>query len=200
MPVAREYLRSLALAVFEANPETFSGRYDRSKFCFNVEPSADINGSASVATGALTLTSGAVLQAGNDADLVSLLCHELAHVTMQTPFTRHEKVEAGATAEEKSRLQELDATQEALASEANAASDEFDKIFELIELRDSNVIDDLVSTMKAEIGGQRTDLATRQGLYAKFVTGLVAKLTELGRRAWRRETAARSTFAPSSPG
>ncbi|MCX6124125.1 MAG: M48 family metalloprotease [Proteobacteria bacterium] len=88
-PKASQYLVNLAKIIATANPGTFSGVYDLSKFCFDVYYDPEVGKEANTVNGfaqpwdrRLVLFPTTFTFAKSDADIAGILTHELAHITM----------------------------------------------------------------------------------------------------------------------
>lgn len=81
--VVDTYLRDLMEYIAAANPQTFKGQLDVSNICINGSKEAIINAHAQPGTQRVVVDAGLLLAASNDAQVATVVAHELAHVTMQ---------------------------------------------------------------------------------------------------------------------
>lgn len=78
------YLSDIAKSIMKANLDTFKDVYDSSKFCFDVViDDKSVNASGNPLNRAVTANAGVILNSENDADVASVIAHELAHITRQ---------------------------------------------------------------------------------------------------------------------
>lgn len=90
------YLRALAVEIARANPQTFSGDYDITKFCFAVVK-GDTNAYARPDSRLVVFRTDIFKIFDTDATAASVMAHELAHVTMQHSLVPHDKLANNAT-------------------------------------------------------------------------------------------------------
>lgn len=81
-PQATQYLKQIIEHIAISNPDTFRDAYEAKSFCVDIQE-GPFNAYADPETGMITVFSGVIKQASNDAEVAAVLSHELAHVTMQ---------------------------------------------------------------------------------------------------------------------
>lgn len=124
-PEATAYVRKIAAQVMKANPDTFSGVYDPSKICLYVVKRSDVNASAASDIRNIFFNTGMLEIMDNDAELASVISHELSHITMQhvmdQPYEKLEESEEWKTAGRKlqDELKAIEAKSQAIFAENN---------------------------------------------------------------------------------
>ena len=83
-PTIDRYLAAVATTIANANPRTFVGSFQIQDICIYVQEDSKLNATATRNLNTITVNSGLVLAAENDAEIASTLSHELAHLTMQS--------------------------------------------------------------------------------------------------------------------
>jgi hypothetical protein len=86
---AEHYLYQLLDRITAANTHIFRGVYSPEQFSVWLENPKDYQASADQITGRLTMNPQLLLALPSDAAVASVLCHELAHVLLQTKFAAH---------------------------------------------------------------------------------------------------------------
>ncbi len=92
-PVADAYIRRLAVHIANANPKTLSGAFAPGRFCFSLNESEAFNAMASARFMLVELNAPILLYTASDAEVASVLAHELAHVVMRHDVAIHPDVE-----------------------------------------------------------------------------------------------------------
>jgi hypothetical protein len=90
-PLAKAFIANLAEQLMRANPSTFKGTFDPKAFCFGVMdrpdvfpgPFGEVNGMAFPWSGFVLITPKTFLHAETEADVASIIAHELSHITRQ---------------------------------------------------------------------------------------------------------------------
>lgn len=148
-PEATAYVRKIADQVMKANSDTFNGAYDPTKICLYVVRRSDVNASAASDIRNIFFNTGMLEVMGNDAELASVIAHELSHITMQhvmdQPYEKLEQSEEWKTAGRKlqEELKAVEAKSQAIFAENNALDMQLSRIGEELDQKVS-------ATMKAE--------------------------------------------------
>lgn len=77
------YLRKVADQIMRANPNTFKDAYAPEKICVFVTTGGEVNAAASHEKRTVIFQAGMLRVAGSDAEVASVVAHELSHITMQ---------------------------------------------------------------------------------------------------------------------
>lgn len=81
LPTAQRYLSALVTRIASASPKTFRDGLARDKLCVVVTDDARANGHADPFSGKVSIGRGVIELAANDAQVASIVSHELAHIT-----------------------------------------------------------------------------------------------------------------------
>lgn len=81
-PQATTYVQNILNHITTQNPQTFRDVYAPESFCIDLQE-GPFNAVADPQTGIVTVFTGVVKAAMNDAEIAAVLSHEIAHITMQ---------------------------------------------------------------------------------------------------------------------
>jgi Peptidase family M48 len=90
-PKTQKYLESIARFIMEKNPKTFTGPIAPDKFCIDIVYDAVPNASANLVNRKIEFRTSLVLAVDNDAEIASVMAHELSHITLMHAVTHHPK-------------------------------------------------------------------------------------------------------------